>query len=405
MTSATAISHMEERAGAARILHIDIIRGVAVFGLIWSNLNAGFYSGPTTNADVVARWASSVFSGGKFFTLFSLLFGVTLAMQLARADERPRPIVARWLRRMVILFAIGWAHALLFWPGDILRDYAISGVVLILFRRASIRTILAAAVVALTLASNRESLSIVTTRFLGRNVSAVERRELPDSTLQLRRKAMGAASQTGSYAAVVRTRFWQQSGEWVRRASPPAGPLNWIPTWYLGLFLLGLVLGRQQIVQRPDLHSGAVLALMLAGLALGLPLNVYLTASPAWLTSHWASWPLAITARLTLSLGYLGSLLWLLQRGRWSSRLRVLAPVGRMGLSNYIMQTAFLTFLKLGYGLGLESVLGWFECFVIAACFYAAQVWWSNWWLRSFRLGPVEWLWRRLTIHGSLPSS
>ena len=129
-----------------RARHIDIIRGIAVFGLIWSNLNAGFFSGPVTAADSAARWATTVFSAGKFFTLFSLLFGVTLAMQLERAEHGSSSFAARWARRMLALFVIGWAHALLFWPGDILREYAIAGATLVIFRRAKNRTVLLAAV-------------------------------------------------------------------------------------------------------------------------------------------------------------------------------------------------------------------------------------------------------------------
>jgi uncharacterized protein len=380
-----------------RSRHIDIIRGVAVFGLIWSNLNAGFYTGPVTAADSAARWATTVFSAGKFFTLFSLLFGVTLAMQLARAESESRPLAARWARRMIVLFAIGWAHALLFWPGDILREYAIAGAVLVLFRRASNRTVLLVAAAAFAVAGSRDSLSVAVTRLAGGDVQAVRQRERPDSAQLVRRRAAGEALRTGTYSDVIGTRIQVFPREQLRRASPPAGPLNWINPWYLGLFLLGLVLGRWGIVQQPEHHRRAVLALAAIGVTVGLPLNVYLAATPAWLANSPAQWPLSIIAKLALSLGYLGGLLWLLQRRRWLARLRWLAPVGRLALTNYVAQTAFLMFVKSAYGLGLEPTLGWFACFVLAFSFYLVQVWWSNWWVGQFRFGPLEWLWRRLS--------
>jgi uncharacterized protein len=386
-----------------RAVHIDIVRGVAVFGLIWSNLNAGFYTGPVSTADTVARWASAVFSAGKFFTLFSLLFGVTLAIQLQRAEQAGRPFVARWLRRMAVLFVIGWAHAILFWPGDILREYAIAGIVLLLFRTASTRTIVVATVLMLALGSSRQSLSVFATRVTGGDVAAVVKREQADPAQLARRQALGRATNNGTYTELLRARAAQQMGEWKQRASAPAGPLNWITWWYVANFLIGLMLGRTEIVQRPGDHAVAVKRLMVLGLVVGLPLNVYLATRPAWLANHWANWPLMIGARLTLGLGYLGGLLWLLQRAAWLQRLRVFAPVGRLGLTNYIAQTAFLTFVTFHYGLGLAPRLGWFACFVIAALFYAVQVVWSNVWVRSFRFGPIEWVWRSLTLLRPVP--
>lgn len=378
-----------------------------MFGLIWSNLNAGSYAGPAATADSIARWASAVFSADKFWTLFSLLFGVTLAMQLERADAGSRPIVGRWLRRMTVLFGIGWAHAILFWPGDILRGYAIAGAMLVLFRRASNRSLLVVAIVALAFAANRESLSVVATRIAQGNVEAVRQREQPSPDQQNRRRAFGNAMQNGSYRDVVQARLRTFPREQIRVASPPAGPLNWIDPWVLGLFLLGLVLGRYHVVQRPERHRHTVLAFIITGVVIGLPLNMYLAARPAWLANHWLYQPLRIAASLTLSLGYLTGLLWLLQRPRWRDRLRFLGPVGRLGLTSYIAQTAFLTFVQLHYGLGLAPVLGSFACFVIAFAFYGIQVAWSNWWVRRFSFGPVEWLWRRLTygaVHPVQPS-
>ncbi len=115
--------------GQERNRSLDIIRGVAIFGLIW--VNGQGWSTTLTSADRVSSWIMFVFAAGKFWTLFSILFGLTLAMQIERADG----FTGRWLRRMAVLFAIGWANAIFFWPGDILREYAMAGAVLLLFRR------------------------------------------------------------------------------------------------------------------------------------------------------------------------------------------------------------------------------------------------------------------------------
>ena len=121
---------------------------------------------------------------------------------------------------MAALFAIGWAHAVLFWPGDILREYAIAGAVLVLFRRASNRTVLLAAAAALALGASRDSLSVTVTRLVGGDVQAVRQREQPDSAQLVRRRLAGDALRTGTYSDVIRTRIQVFPRERVLRGHP-----------------------------------------------------------------------------------------------------------------------------------------------------------------------------------------
>ena len=400
MAASEAARELQALAPNERSAHIDVVRGIAVFGLIWSNLNAGFRD-PASSADVIARWMSSAFSAGKFYTIFSILFGVTLAMQLGRAEENNVRFATRWIRRMIVLYLIGWIHAILFWPGDILRAYAIGGAVLLLFRRASTRAVLFAAAAVLALGATRQSLSVLVTRATRGDVAAVQQREEPSPEQQQRRRAAGAAANNGSYLEVVKTRLAVAPGELYRTSSPPLGPLNVIPLEYLGTFLVGLALGRRRVLQAPQDHRRFLVALILVGAVLGLPLNAYLAFRPAWLNGNPVFWPLRTIAMFTLGLGYVAGLLLLLQRSSWAAGLRRFAPVGRMALTNYIAQTAFLTFIQYRYGLGLAPVLNSFACGVIAVAFYAFQVAYSNWWVRRWRFGPVEWVWRSLT-YGAL---
>jgi len=396
MASSPASPASQVLSARERLVHIDIVRGFAVFGLLWSNLNAGFFQGQLSSPDVVAHWASTIFSGGKFWTLFSLLFGATLAMQMERADVAQEPLANRWLRRMLVLFGIGWAHALLVWPGDILRSYALAGTILILFRRLSNRVVLIAAVAMLSLGASRQSFSEIATRIARVDVQAVQRREQASPEQERVRRAYEDVYRNGSYLENVRARFRLQVSEWRRRASPPAGPLNWIDPSVLGLFLLGLVIGRAKMLQRPSEHHRALIVAIVAGFGVGIPLNVAV-AVRLWVSHQGLFSMVHVLARLLLALGYIGGLLWLTTRPEWPRRLRWLAPVGRLGLTNYIAQTAFVTFVKQHWGLGLEPVLGWFACFALAIAFYVAQIAVSHWWVRHFTLGPVEWLWRRFT--------
>ncbi len=388
--------------GQERNRSLDIIRGVAIFGLIW--VNGQGWSTTLTSADRVSAWTMSVFASGKFWTLFSILFGLTLAMQIERADG----FTGRWLRRMAVLFAIGWANAIFFWPGDILREYAMAGTVLLLFRRVSRRGVLVAALLALALvmSANRQGSSAVLARMLGRPDAAVFMTQARAGAIMSETgKRLDIAMSGGSYADNVRARAGLAK-RYLARSSGLAGPLNLVSHAYFALFLLGLYAGRKRILQDVGAHLPLLRTVALAGLLIGVPLSMLINSpwwAPAWLrtpipgTGADYDSVLSAASRYLLACGYACALLLVLAHETWRGRLRWLAPVGRMGLTNYVVQGAFLTTLNDAYGFGLRGQLGSLAWMLIAIAIFGIQVVYSNWWLSHFQLGPLEWLWRKLT--------
>ena len=394
--------------GAHRRRSLDIIRGIAVFGLIWVNLASRGLA--LTPVDGVASWVLTVFGSNKFVAQFSILFGITLAMQLERADSRGERIGWLWARRMAALWAIGWANLILFWPDDVLNLYAVAGAVLLVFYKTSNRMVLVAAVLTFALVLNNESLNKVAARVVRGDVATVVANERPSSEIQHRRQADNQAMQDGSYLDNVRTRAALYPALFVSRfAFLPVGPLNVIHRVFLSLFLLGLYLGRRRILQDVDEHRSFVRGMAWIGFAVGLPLSILTAAAPVWaqhpMPGTGATYASLISnlGKVILAVGYLGGLSLLLWRQTWRTRLAWLAPVGRMGLTSYIVQGIFINALLRGYGFGWDGRSGTLVNTVAAVSFFLLQVLFSNWWLARFRFGPVEWLWRSGTQWRLLP--
>jgi uncharacterized protein len=147
------------------------------------------------------------------------------------------------------------------------------------------------------------------------------------------------------------------------------------------------------------------------GLFAGLPLGVLARGNlwePAWLNARvpgsagTVGHVIWVLSELLLASAYVGALLVLLEHEPSRRRLRWLAPVGRMGLTNYVAQGMLIATIWYGYGLGMQGKFGSLTGLIIAIGFFALQVVYSNWWLARFQYGPLEWLWRRLTYSGAV---
>lgn len=405
--------------GEDRNRSLDIIRGVAVFGLIWVNLGlsgptlVGPDAGPAASgslADMIASWLAWVLARGKFFSQFSILFGLSLALQIERADARGERIAGVWIRRMAVLFAIGWANAILFGPGDILRAYAIAGTVLLVFRKWSTRAVLVAAALAVILMLNGQPLSRVAVRVGGGDAAAVVAPQQSSPDQQRRQDRWRRAQREGSYLENVRARAAMFPDYFRSRITFRSwGFLDLISIVYLPFFLVGFYAGRRRLLQDVGGHRSILRRAAWVGLTIGLPLNVLYAVGPEWMqhrvpgTGATYDWVVFGLANLILAVGYIAGLLLLLSHQAWRARLSWLAPVGRMGLSNYVAQGLFIETLMDGYGLGWSGRYGQFTNTLAAVAFFAVQVAYSTWWLARFRFGPLEWLWRSATYWRLLP--
>lgn len=346
---------------------------------------------PTAAFDEWARMALAFFVTRKFLTLFSLLFGLGFAVQLMRAEARGADAIPTYIRRLLVLLVIGLAHGTLLWWGDILRYYAVLGLALLLVRRASSRALLGGG---LALASVGWPLLAWVADPVVRSL----RERLPSS--EAANAATFAIFSQGRYTEVV----WRNP---VHDLVDLAG-FWYLPLFVFGAFLLGVWAGRQRLFHKPEAHRALLRRIFAGALALGLagnavtvlwgffalPERVPVLAEPAGLAVVRL---LSMTGSVALGVAYAAGFALLFLRPAWRRRLEVLAPVGRMALTNYLLQALVCVPVFYGFGLAVGPWLGVPGRLATFALLFGAQVVVSRWWLARFRFGPAEWLWRSLT--------
>jgi uncharacterized protein len=382
-----------------RIVTLDIIRGFALLGILVVNM-ASFagrtaFDEPTVLWDQAAYFVVDVLFSGKFNSLFSMLFAVGFAIQLERLEQRGGS-EARWIyvRRLLVLFAIGIAHAVFVWSGDVLHMYALLGFVLLLLRNVSDRTLLVLAAVLLLYPALR-SLALV----------LVTGPEWTATRLALGREYIAAANAafgSGSYADAVMEnwRILQRYVTWIGlERIVSLGYLLFLVT-----MLLGLLAGRHGWIQRAAADAAVVRRVQWWALGIGVAAGVALAVAnrfvePAvpslWSILQRASYSLS---RVALMIFYVATIVRLAQSPRWLPWLMPLAAAGRMPLTNYLLQSVLCTAIFYSWGLGLWRQAG--EALQLAlafAIFFGLQVPFSLLWFKRFAYGPMEYLWRMLS--------
>jgi uncharacterized protein len=393
-------------AARERIVTLDVLRGIALLGVVIANVWLWF-SGTvflfpgvrdelvTLSLDAVVFNGVGILVVGKAVATFSFLFGLGFAVQMLRAETRDVAIVPVYLRRLAVLLLFGAVHGFLLWYGDILMLYAVLGVVLLLVRRLADRTLLVAAALLLVAVPLGMGALPLVMSLLGHGVPAPDPAAIADANA-----ATLAAFRSGSPGQVFPANLGMLQYMYL---SPQA--VTWTAS-SLGLFLLGLCAGRRRFFENVPAHRRAFGRVALWGLAVGLTFSMavgamfirhsqeVIAAQPA-LTLLMAA--LVTLGTVPLALGYIATATLLLQRPVWQRRLAPFAPVGRMALTNYLTQTVVCLLIFYGYGAGLIGHVGAAVSLVIALLVFALQMVWSPWWLARFHFGPAEWLWRTLT--------
>ncbi len=388
-----------------RIEILDVLRGLAVCGILIGNMQwfSGYGMMPTTIArqspfaDQLVHFLVHFFVEGKFYSIFSFLFGFGFALQIARAEERGDLKASLFKRRLFWLLVIGLLHAYLLWSGDILSIYALMGFLLILFRKKANGALLKWAFVLLA---------------------------IPILTYILLYILFVAFVPPGAVAKLdaAQIDFWNTTLRKVPRSSYlqiiTGYNLNMIVGRYaslivemrlpklLAMFLLGAYAYRRGFFKNLSSHQAFIRRLLVYGLILGVVGNVAFAAlagaeavfppSPAGIVGV-ISYAFGVPA-LALFFVALVATLW--QRGaasNWRRLLGWLAPVGRMALTNYLLQTLVCVFIFYGYGFGQFGRFGATKATLIALAIYLFQIFMSALWLRYFSYGPMEWIWRQLT--------
>lgn len=381
---------------------LDGLRGLALLGILTVNMVGFIGFGMNDEAGRAAAFGSAFddFSElliewlvtGKFYSIFSLLFGIGFALQLERLERRGEG-AGRYMRRLAVLFAIGLAHLLLLWFGDIVALYALMGFVLLPFRRASDRALIAWAAVLWLLPIAWAALIHLGGIDLSKPLFGLGMRALVAAGIDPNQSPLAYYRDHGFFAqlAVHPAEIWFRAADLTYQLRPAK---------VLAMFLIGLWVGRRAIYANPAAHRVLLRRMATIGLGAGLPLSFARTAldmaAPDTPPVRLAVEALYCLSTPVLALGYAAAiaLLWANHRRRlveWA------VPAGRMALTNYLAQTIIQSLVFYGWGLALIGRFGLAFVFPFAAAIFAFQLAYSRWWLDRFRFGPVEWLWRSLT--------
>jgi uncharacterized protein len=365
-----------------RIDAIDVLRGIALFGVLAINVVNEFRvsifeeflpaANTTGTLDRAVQTFLTMAIELKAMALFSLLFGIGLAIQFERLAPNPRRAMLL-VRRLAILLVIGVAHLFLIWNGDILTEYSLAGFIVLPFLWGPRWLLAASASLFLALYLVMPLLPPVvpwpTTAWIKDHVAEA-------------RHVYG----TGGFLDILSFRIGEVAS---------ILPLHvFIFPRTIALFLFGVLVWRTDVIRHRRILVGAAIL----GIAVGAALTVA-SEEPALLgllLSRRMGFSLDRLATFLLAIGYGAAIIGFVSTRPGMRMLAWAAPLGRMAFTNYLAQSVIFGWIFYGYGLGLFGRVGVVTALAIGICVYAAQVMISAQWLRYYRFGPVEWLWRSL---------
>ncbi|GAB6108520.1 DUF418 domain-containing protein [Fusibacter bizertensis] len=362
---------------------MDIIRGFALFGVLLVNLtmiDATMYSyvaSPLSQVnpiDQLIAWVIHIFAVGKFYSLFSMLFGLGFYFFL----NKPGNLIENegyFKRRLWILLLISALHLIFVWYGDILHVYAITGFVLFKMRNKNPKVLLNQAAVLLIL-----STAIFIFAQSGGNG------EFPIESLQNSLEAYKGHS----YFAMVKYRLFNEI---------PITLLNlvFILPKILALFSIGYAMGKMKIFLNLKAHLVRIKRFftVMAIVSFFLIMAVLFSTMTLKNTQLVVAFDEILT--ITGALTYASGLILLYNNKRLAQFVKPLAATGQMALTNYLVQTIFFTTFFYGYGFGKFGIQHQIEYIILAVLFFAMQIIASNLWLKFHKFGPCELIWRKLT--------
>jgi uncharacterized protein len=391
-----------------RIVTLDALRGFAILGILIMNVQSfsmirAAYVNPTAYGDLTGwnklLWiATHVFADKKFLTLFAVLYGAGIALLAGRIEAMGRSSLGVHYRRTLWLVAIGLVHAYLLWHGDILVTYGMCALVAYLLRHLSPRKLLTIGLACFAFGS-------LLYLSIGLSMPSWSQDAVRDMLHNWMPEPDAVAREVAAYR-----------GGWLGQMPVRAGAAWFAETQYFlvhtswrigGLMIIGMALFKWGILtgQRSRRFYAWLIA---AGFGIGLPLiaaGVYGCFNAAWSMEHsmFLGMQYNYWGSVFVSAAYIGILMVAVRSRLLRPITDVLASVGRMAFTNYLMQTVLCTLLFYGYGLGLFGQVerAWQPLIIVSV--WALQIAASAAWLSRFRFGPVEWLWRSLTYRSPQP--
>lgn len=410
---------------AERIAAVDVLRGVAVLGILVINIDffalpsATFFNptvaGGFTGVNLLTWKVNSILFFQKMMAIFSMLFGAGLILMYNRAESAGRSFGGIYYRRILWLLLLGLAHGYFLWYGDILHAYAVCGLFLYLLRRRSAKLLIVLGLLLLMIGVSVQVGSGAFFDMLRHEAQAAETALAAGETLTPHQQGMSQAWKEISaafdpsqeeIAEEIETYRGSYSETLAHRVPKflmvQTQALLFMVFWRaIGLMLLGMGLMKLGVFSGKRSMRFYIICIIV-GYGISLPLCWYGASS---LIEH--NFDFIYLFKIGHHFNYIGSILVALAHVgvvmvvckadllAWLTRR--LAAVGRMALTNYLMHTVICTTIFYGYGLGLFGKIERFSLMGLVLSIWILQLIVSPVWLKHFRFGPAEWLWRSLT--------
>lgn len=377
-----------------RIALVDGLRGFALLGILIVNItyfstaylrDLGLPDPQATSwLDDATQWMMAMLFEYKFYILFSFLFGYSFVLQMLSAERQGKSFGRRMLRRLLGLFVIGSLHAVFLWHGDILTTYAVVGLFLLAMRNVQPKAAVAVGVVVL---GAYAALWLMFAAVL--SIEPIEI-DLGDS---LTEATDATEAYQGGFADVLSQRLYELP-YYVSSIAVAQAPVAF------AMFLFGLAAAKINLFNQVARYRRHFKRALLIGLPIGI-LGTVAYAMTAFLDPEdpllYAGLSIAALTAPFLTGSYVSLFVLGSSKRAGAAIINALAPVGRMALSNYILQSILMGLVFFGYGLGYFGEFGPFQTLLVALAIFAAQIPISAWWMRRHTYGPLEWLLRAFT--------
>ena len=379
-----------------RIHEIDIIRGLALWGILVVNM--ALFSFPALYMDQSAFWDGNLdqwsikliyfFGEGKFISVFSFLFGLGFTIFMKGAQVKTSQPKKLFSRRLFILLIIGLIHGYFIWYGDVLLFYSFLGFLLMFFWNSKPQRLLSWAFYLLII----PVILFIIGGLLFENAFNAENADLVNIKKEL------ALTAIQNYQSRDLSLIFQQNLQDLMQTR--LGYLSITPQIF-AMFLLGAYAGVRKIFDNLKEHESFIRNVQIGALIIGLPICVasilYLDQPVTSFSYNFMQVVGTYIAGPTLGIFYICSALLLLRNENWKKILKPFSALGRMAATNYLLQSILCLFLFSGVGFALYSKVSPILTLLMSLIIIVFQLLISNLWLKYFKSGPVEWLWRYLT--------
>lgn len=371
-----------------RVVAIDYLRGFALLGIFIANmllfhspyLYINPYSFFTSGEEDTFKWID-IFVQGSFYPIFALLFGYGLNMQYEKSIERGVSFARLMTKRLSILLLFGLVHALLIWSGDILFTYALMGFLLILFVRIPAKWLAPLAVLLYVLPVSLFYILLRLMMKLDPNALKGEYADIHQLELSI------SAFAHGSFSEIFMFRFH----EWLL-----IGLGGFVTGFFIVLpvIMLGAALSKWKVIERAHAFKGRLIVIIVIGLGAG----IWIKSLPYLLnTGEDNQWLQDTFGGVLLAAAYVAIILLLCMLPVFRKVFSPIAKAGQMSLTTYIFQSIIATIIFYSYGFGLYGKVDLVTGTWIAIGVFVIQAIFAEIWLSKFRMGPLEWVWRRAT--------